>query len=63
MLGRYEGRNVTPPFGGRTSEKSFEDMKKVSIHEICISLNGPTDEINAMSERQGFDLAIKGWNY
>lgn len=44
--------------GAGFERKELEDMKKAGIHEICISLNGPTDEINAMS-RQGFDLAIK----
>ena len=32
-------------------------MKKAKINEICISLNGPTKEINECS-REGFELAI-----
>lgn len=35
----------------------LENMCRIGIHDICISLNGPTEEINRQS-RDGFSLAL-----
>lgn len=44
--------------GAGFGPEELKKMEKACVNEICISLNGPTEEINSMS-RQGFDLAIK----